>query len=53
MTKKVAVAESSAMPTATAPTSREAGGMGGAGAAAAADVGSMGTTCSTVVMKRS
>src|SRR4029077_3943497 len=45
-TRKVAVAESSATPTAIAPTSRDAIGIGAAAA------GSIGATCSTVVMER-
>src|SRR6202035_95605 len=46
-TRKVAVAESSATPTAIAPNSRDAIGIGAAAAA-----GSTGATCSTVVMSR-
>jgi hypothetical protein len=45
-TRKVAVAESNATPTAIAPNSRDAIGIGAAAA------GSTGATCSTVVMSR-
>ncbi len=57
MTRKVAVAESSAMPTATAPINREATGMGadepvsGMGTGIGAVVGLSGATWSTVVIK--